>query len=80
MESAEDQLARLGVQVEAMQALLMRLLQDAVRAEARLAQGEAGQIAAANEQLVLSAVSSQVETDMALVALKSVAQAMHRIS
>lgn len=36
MTEAEDQLARLGVQVEAMQSVRVRLLQDAVRAEARL--------------------------------------------
>ena len=54
-EQAESRLARLGVQVEAMQAVLVRLLQDVVRAELRLERSDVGQLREANERLVVAA-------------------------
>lgn len=57
--------ARLGIEIEAMQATLVRLLQDVVAAEARLDDTRAAQIVEANEQLVLSALASQADADTA---------------
>ena len=61
---AEDQLARLSGQVDAMQALLVRLLQDVVQAEARLEHSQLERLVEVNEKLVVAAMSSQdaVET------------------
>ena len=64
---AEGKLARLGVQVEAMQALLVRLLQDVVRAESRLDRSQAAQLVEANEQLVVAALSSQADAQACLL-------------
>jgi diguanylate cyclase (GGDEF)-like protein len=58
-EAAHQQLARLGLQVDVIQATLVRLLQDVVRAEARLGDTQAAQLVEANENLVLAALSSQ---------------------
>jgi diguanylate cyclase len=71
---AEGKLARLGVQVEAMQALLVRLLQDVVRAEDRLDAGQAAQLLEVNEQLVLAALTSQADAEAAAQALEQAAQ------
>jgi len=71
---AEGKLARLGVQVEAMQALLVRLLQDVVRAEGRLDQSQAAQLVEVNEQLVLAALTSQADAEAAAQALEKAAQ------
>lgn len=71
---AEGKLARLGVQVEAMQALLVRLLQDVVHAESRLDQGQAAQLLEVNEQLVLAALTSQADAEAAAQALEQAAQ------
>jgi len=60
---AEDKLARLGVELEAMQAVLVRLLQDVVRAESRLGHSQAETLVAANEQLVLTALAGQAEAE-----------------
>ena len=54
----------LGVRVEAMRAVLVRLLQDVVRAEARLfANGHDATLVAVNEQLVVAALLSRSEAD-----------------
>ena len=71
---AEAKLARLGVQVEAMEALLARLLQDVVRAEGRLDPGQATQLLEVNEQLVLAALTSQADAEAAAQALEKAAQ------
>lgn len=72
---AEAKLARLGAQVEAMQALLTRLLQDVVSAESRLDHTEAARLVEANEQLVLAALASQADAETAAKALQNAAQA-----
>jgi diguanylate cyclase (GGDEF)-like protein len=71
--NAESKLSRLGVQVEAMQAALVRLLQDVVRAERQLEQTQVAQMVEANEKLVLAAMASQAETDTVAAALDEVA-------
>jgi diguanylate cyclase (GGDEF)-like protein len=65
----EGKLARLGVQVDAMQAVLVRLLQDVVKAEAQLERGQAEQLVAVNERLVVAAMSSQADAEIAMLAL-----------
>ena len=71
---AEGKLARLGVQVEAMQALLVRLLQDVVRAESRLEHTQVERLVEVNEQLVVAAMSSQAEADTVAQALDEAEQ------
>lgn len=68
-EQAESRLARLGVQVEAMQAVLVRLLQDVVRAELRLERSDVGQLREANERLVVAALNLQAEVQEANASL-----------
>jgi len=72
---AEERLVRLGVQAEAMQALLVRLMQDVVRAESRLDQSQAARLVEVNEQLVVAAMASQADAEAAAQALKQVPQA-----
>jgi diguanylate cyclase (GGDEF)-like protein len=60
---AEDKLARLGVELETMRAVLVRLLQDVVRAESRLDHSQAEKLVEANEQLVLTALAGQAEAE-----------------
>jgi len=67
---AEDQLARLGVQVEALQSVLVRLLQDVVRAEARLEHADADALVEANQKLVVAALISQADAEAARQALQ----------
>jgi diguanylate cyclase (GGDEF)-like protein len=67
---AEGKLAHLQVQVEAMRAVLVRLLQDVVVAESRLAQSDAAKIVEANERMVLAAMAAQAEADTAAMALE----------
>ena len=62
---AEGELARLGLQVDAMRALLVRLTQDAVRAERRLDQSQAAALTEVNEQLVLAALTNQADAETA---------------
>jgi diguanylate cyclase (GGDEF)-like protein len=71
---AEAELARLGVEVETMQAVLVRLLQDVVDAEARLVDTHAAQLVEANERLVLAALTSH---DQAEVAVRALSEAEH---
>ncbi len=68
---AQSKLARLDARVEAMQSVLVRMLQEVVRAEARLDHSRAAQLVAANEQLVLAAVASQADAEAAAQALRS---------
>ncbi|GAA4411701.1 hypothetical protein GCM10023089_27470 [Quisquiliibacterium transsilvanicum] len=75
MAEAEATLARLGVEVEAIKALLVRLLQDVVEAERRSELGPVTQLVEANEQLVLAALSSQAEAETARQALADAAYA-----
>ena len=75
LAAAEGKLARLGVQVDAMQAVLVRLLQDVVDAETRLQDTHAAQLVEVNEQLVLAALASQAEAEAAAQALTEAAQA-----
>jgi diguanylate cyclase (GGDEF)-like protein len=72
---AEAALLRLGGEVEAMKAVLVRLLQDVVDAERCLAHNQAAQLVEANEQLVLAALRSQSDADTAQQALADAAQA-----
>jgi len=74
VERAEAKLARLGVQVEAVQALLVRLLQDVVHAESRLEGLDAGRLVEVNEQLVVAAINSQVASEASSQALSLAAQ------
>lgn len=69
IERAEEKLAKLGVQVEAVQALLVRLLQDVVQAESRLEGLDAAQLVEVNEQLVVAAINNQVASEAAAQAL-----------
>jgi diguanylate cyclase (GGDEF)-like protein len=71
---AEGELARLGVQVEAMRALLVRLTQDVVRAEARLDQTQAAALVEANEELILAALANQADAEGAAQALQDAVQ------
>ncbi len=71
---AEGDLARLGLQVDAMRALLVRLTQDAVRAERRLEQSQAAGLVEVNEQLVLAALTSQADAEAAAQALQDAVQ------
>jgi diguanylate cyclase (GGDEF)-like protein len=71
---AQAELARLGVEVETMQAVLVRLLQDVVDAEARLVDTHAAQLVEANERLVLAALTSH---DQAQAAVRALAEAEH---
>jgi diguanylate cyclase (GGDEF)-like protein len=74
IERAEAKLTRLGVQVEAVQALLVRLLQDVVQAESRLEGLDAARLVEVNEQLVVAAINSQVESEASSQALLLAAQ------
>lgn len=74
VERAEAKLARLGVQVEAVQALLVRLLQDVVHAESRLEGLDAARLVEVNEQLVVAAINSQVASEASSQALSLAAQ------
>jgi diguanylate cyclase (GGDEF)-like protein len=69
IEESRDKLARLGLQVETMQAVLVRLLQDVVRAEAQLDRSQSEQLVAVNERLVVSAMQSQASAEAASQAL-----------
>ncbi len=66
---AASELAGVQSQVEAMRAVLTRLLQDVVQAESRLDANQAAQLLEANEQMVLTAVRSQTDAETAAQAL-----------
>jgi diguanylate cyclase (GGDEF)-like protein len=67
--SAESDLVRLQGQVDAMRAVLVRLLQDVVVAEKRLGASESSQLLEANEQLVVTAMRNQFDAETASQAL-----------
>jgi diguanylate cyclase (GGDEF)-like protein len=71
---AEGKLASLSVQIDAMQAALVRLLQDVVSAESRLEQSHAAQLVAVNEQLVVATLTSQANAEAAVQALADAAR------
>ena len=71
---AEDKLAHLNVQVDAMQALLVRLLQDVVQAETRLEHTQVERLVEVNEQLVIAALTQQDAADTAAQALEGAEQ------
>lgn len=74
VERTEAKLARLGVQVEAVQALLVRLLQDVVHAESRLESLDAAQLVEVNAQLVVASIKSQVSSEASSQALSLAAE------
>jgi len=69
LAGAQRRRAHLGVQIEALQATLVRLLQDVVAAETRLDDTRAAQLVEANEQLLMAALASQEQVDTAAAAL-----------
>ncbi|MDZ7589751.1 MAG: diguanylate cyclase [Rubrivivax sp.] len=71
---AEGKLARLGVRVDAMQALLVRLLQDVVQAETRLENTQVARLVEVNQRLVVAAMAHQDNADAAAQALEGVKQ------
>ena len=71
----EDTLTRLGVQVEALQALLVRLLQDVVNADASRDARDSAPLVEANEKLVLAALAHQVQAETAARALDAAEKA-----
>ncbi len=74
LAGAERRRASLGIQIEAMQATLVRLLQDVVVAEHRLDNTRSAQLVEANEQLVAAALASQAQADTAAGALDDLRQ------
>jgi len=75
VDEAEANLARIGGEVEALKAVLVRLLQEEVDAERRMKLSQATQLVETNKQLVLSALQSQSEADTARQALADAAHA-----
>ncbi len=71
---AEEKLAHLHVQVDAMQALLVRLLQEVVQAETRLEHTQVERLVEVNEQLVIAALTQQDAADTAAQALEGAEQ------
>jgi diguanylate cyclase (GGDEF)-like protein len=74
MAAAEQDLARITDRVAAMRSVLVRLLQDVVVAESRLAGQQLVQLVEANEQLVVSALRDQTDTENAVLALTETAR------
>ncbi|MCV2356483.1 diguanylate cyclase [Paucibacter sp. B2R-40] len=72
--SAEQELAQITQRVEAMRAVLVRLLQDVVRAESFLEHSQSVQLLEANEQLVLTTLDAQIDSESALQALDAAAR------
>jgi diguanylate cyclase (GGDEF)-like protein len=72
--SAEKQgrLAQWGGHLQAMQSVLVRLLQDLVRREGRMGAQRAAELVQVNEQLVLAALGSQAEAEVHVKALADV--------
>ncbi len=71
---ARRELARVQGKVEAARAVLVRLLQETVVAEARLNHSQVSQLLEANEQLVVAAMRNQSEADTAQQALDEAAR------
>jgi diguanylate cyclase (GGDEF)-like protein len=71
---AQGELGRLEVRVEAMRAVLVRLLQDVVQAEKRLARADADRLVEVNEQLVVTALAGQADALAHTAALDALTQ------
>ena len=61
--TAEAKLDHLNIQVAAMRAVLLQLLQDVARTEKRLDNGQVSQLLEVNERLVLSGLELQAEVE-----------------
>ena len=72
--NAARNLARLNSQVDAMRAVLVRLLQDVVVAESSLGANQSAQLLEANEQLVVTALRNQTDAETASQALDMVSK------
>jgi diguanylate cyclase len=66
--------ARLATEIQTMQSVLVRLMQDVVDAETTLSDTNAAQLVEANEQLLLAALASQAQAETASLALEQAAQ------
>lgn len=64
-----DKLVRIGVQVEALQALLVRLLQDVVATQGSVGSDDAASLVEVNEKLVQSALANLAKAEAATAAL-----------
>jgi diguanylate cyclase len=73
-EGAAGELARLNERVAALRTVLVRLLQDVVRAESRLDGNQAKQLLEANERLVVTALNAQIDADTATQELDDAAR------
>ena len=71
---AAGELARLEDKVQAMRAVLVRLLQDVVVAESQVEHGRAEMLVQANEELVVAALRSQADAAAAAQALDDVSR------
>lgn len=69
-------LTRLNSQVDAMRAVLVRMLQDVVVAESTLGANAAAQLLEANEKLVVSALRNQADAETASQALDQVSRSV----
>jgi diguanylate cyclase len=74
LAGAQRRRAHLGIQIETMQATLVRLLQDVVAAETRLDDTRAAQLVEANERLTVAALASQAQADTAALAIDALRQ------
>ena len=74
--TAEAKLDHLNLQVVAVRAVLLQLLQDVARTEKRLDSGQVSQLLEANEQLVLSGLGLQAEVDSTAGALDEVTRSV----
>lgn len=72
--NATRKLASLNSQVDAMRAVLVRLLQDVIVAESTLGANAAAQLLEANEKLVVSALRNQTDAETASQALDQVSR------
>ncbi len=75
LADTEVKLARLELQVKAMQAELVRLLQDVARADSRLDHSRATRLVEVNGQLIEAALTSQADAQAAAHALEVAALA-----
>ncbi len=74
--TAEAKLDHLNIQVTAMRAVLLQLLQDVARTEKRLDNGQVSQLLEVNERLVLSGLELQAEVDSSAGALDEVTRSV----
>ena len=74
--TAEARLDHLNIQVVAVRAVLLQLLQELARTEKRLDDGQVSQLLEANEQLVLSGLGLQAEVDSTAGALDEVTRSV----